>query len=140
MVTSSHNWVREWTLEWKFDFNIYDPMPKLEKKSSSTEQKCLYIMAYFTWKLISTFLYQFYPENLANFAGSAIIFFINAALIIQWFDQIVALSWWVLLLLLPILLALFFCHKFMCALFIETFALSWEITRGRFLKMFFVFE
>ena len=31
-----------------------------------------------------------YPGDLANFAGSAIIFFI-AALIIQWFDQIVAL-------------------------------------------------
>ena len=93
------------------------------------------LIAYITWKPISTFLCQFYPEDFANFAGSTIIFFINAALIIWWFDRIVALPWWVLLLLLPTLLALFFCHKFMCVLFIETFVLSWEIALGSLSKL-----
>ena len=51
------------------------------------------LIAYITWKPISTFLCQFYPDDLANFAGSTIVFFINAALIIRWFDQIVALPW-----------------------------------------------
>ena len=56
-------------------------------------------IAYIAWNRISTFLRQFYPESLANFVGSIIIFFINAVLFIRWFDQIVALPRWVLLLL-----------------------------------------
>ena len=111
-------------------------------------------IAYIAWNRISTFFRQFYSEDLANFVGSIIIFFINAALFIRWFDQIVALPRWVLLLLsysiidnqkqwhllspsflLPSLLPLFFCHKFRSVLFIETFALSWEIALGSFLKV-----
>ena len=105
---------------------------------------------------IPTFLRQFYPGDLAKFAGNIIIFFI-AALIIRWLDQIVALSrcTWLLLLLryffinncgiffpLPPLLlplqrfsAIFCCNKFMRVSFIETFAISWKIVLGSLLKI-----
>ena len=86
----------------------------------------------------SIFLRQFYPGDLANFAGSTIIFIV--ALIIRWFSQIVALPRWTWLLfssmtsvpdsiffplpLPPSFLALFWCNKFMGVSFIETFGIS----------------
>ena len=48
--------------------------------------------AYIALKPISTFLRQFYPGDLVNFAGSAIIFFFIALLINQWFNQIAAMN------------------------------------------------
>ena len=49
---------------------------------------------------ISTFLRQFYPGDLANFAVSSIIFSFIASVIIGLFGKIVSLPWWSLLLLL----------------------------------------
>ena len=103
-------------------------------------------IAYIALNPVSTFLRQFYQGDFGNFAGSTIIFFFIAALIIRWFGQIVALPRWTWLLLLlrkffinrdpdgiffplppstPTLSALFCCNKFMNVSFIETFALSW---------------
>ena len=57
-------------------------------------------IAYIVLNRISTFLRQFYPGDLANFAGSSIIFSFIAAVIIGLFGKIVAFPWWSLLLLL----------------------------------------
>ena len=94
-----HSWVEIWP-------NIYDLM-QIPKKNQHLR---IYLIAHWTDIFIAcislnpifTFLRQFYPGDLANFAGSTIIFFI-AALIIRWFGQIVALSRWTWL---PLLLSI----------------------------------
>ena len=57
-------------------------------------------IAYIALHSIFTFLRQLYPGDFTNFAGSTNIFLFNAALMIWWFDQIVALLRWTWLLLL----------------------------------------
>ena len=47
-------------------------------------------IVYIALKPISTFLRQFYPGDLTNFADNTVIFFFIVALIIQWFGQIFA--------------------------------------------------
>ena len=113
-------------------------------------------IAYIRLKPFSTFLRKFYLGDLANFTDSTIVFLLIAALIIQWFDQLLhcrdgsdcCLSWGVsslttvpdgiyfrLFLILPIFPDLFCGNKFMSVSFIEALLLSWEIVLGSFLKM-----
>ena len=64
----------EWKMEWKSDL-IYDPMQILLKNVIICGNISLA-------SLVSTFLRQFYPGDLVNFAGSTKNFFFIAAAII----------------------------------------------------------
>ena len=155
------------TVEWKSGPNIYDLMQVLQKIIICGNIFLVIVFSadifitYIALNPISTFLPQFYTEYLANFAGSTSIFFFIAALMIQWFGQIVAMPPWTWLQLLlrfflidsctwwhilssssfpPTFLALFSTNKFMNVSVIDKFALSWEIVPRKFIKFFLRFN
>ena len=136
--------------------HIYDPMLILQKIII-----CGYIplviglwadifITYIALNPISTFLRQFYPGDLANFAGSIIFFFIVSTKLLHCRDGAGFCSSWsisslatvsdVIFLPLPLLsltfLALFYCDKFMSVSFNEAFGLSWEISLENLPKVY----
>ena len=88
MITSRNNWAPEWTVQWKSELKIYDPMQILEKNHHLLKYlSCHSILGryicqpYIAWNPIFTFLRHFYAMDFANFAGSTIIFCIAAFII-----------------------------------------------------------
>ena len=117
------------------------------------------LIAYIALNPIFTFLRQFHPRDLANFAGKyhhlllhrcSHHLLLSSSLLALWVIAIdlaaalpdIFLNWQPYLMVSSFLSppsnfsALFCCNKFMSISFIEKFTLSWEIVLGSFLNIF----